>query len=69
MINYHSSHSLEKADFPTHLLPRVCNAGTLAGNTTSAWYGIAEGTPVGVALGDLQCAFYSGLPAKTDAGI
>ena len=33
-----------------------------------AWYNVAEGIPVGVALGDIQCSFLARLPEAHDAG-
>nr|CAD7585988.1 unnamed protein product [Timema genevievae] len=52
---------LESAGFPVHLLPRVVKPGTLAGGLAESWYGIPAGTPVGAALGDLQCSVYTTL--------
>lgn len=61
-------YSLEESGFPTHLLPDVAEAGTIAGQTTHQWFGIPQGTEVGVALGDLQCSVYSCMSRSTDAG-
>ncbi|CAG5877081.1 unnamed protein product [Menidia menidia] len=58
---------LKAAGFPLHLLPQCVPSGGLAGKTCSAWHGIPAGTPVGAALGDLQCSVYSCMSAPTDA--
>lgn len=58
---------LEGAGFPLHLLPECVPSGGLAGQTCSDWHGIPAGTPVGAALGDLQCSVYSCMSARTDA--
>ncbi|XP_043850464.1 sedoheptulokinase [Dromiciops gliroides] len=62
-----NSHLLEESGFPTHLLPDVAEAGTVAGRTCHTWFGIPQGTKVGVALGDLQCSVYSCMSQSTDA--
>ncbi len=54
-------HRLSEVKFPVHLLPEVKDAGSLAGSLQEIWYGIQPGTPVGVALGDLQCSIISRL--------
>lgn len=56
---------LNDAGFPVHLLPAVVESGTVAGYTSSEWYGIPAHTPVGAALGDFQCSVYS---CMTDKG-
>ncbi|KAM4545464.1 sedoheptulokinase [Odontesthes bonariensis] len=58
---------LKAAGFPLHLLPHCVPPGGLAGKTCSAWHGIPAGTPVGAAMGDLQCSVYSCMSAPTDA--
>ncbi|XP_068457503.1 sedoheptulokinase [Clinocottus analis] len=58
---------LKGAGFPLHLLPQCVPSGGLAGQTCSDWHGIPAGTPVGAALGDLQCSVYSCMSARTDA--
>ncbi|XP_027704579.1 sedoheptulokinase isoform X2 [Vombatus ursinus] len=60
-------HILEESGFPTHLLPDVAEAGAIAGQSTHQWFGIPQGTKVGVALGDLQCSVYSCMSRSTDA--
>ncbi|XP_020820441.1 sedoheptulokinase isoform X2 [Phascolarctos cinereus] len=60
-------YSLEESGFPTHLLPDVAEAGTIAGWSAHQWFGIPQGTRVGVALGDLQCSVYSCMSRSTDA--
>ena len=59
---------LSEAGFPTQLLPTVIRAGETAGCIQSSWYCIPEGTPVGAALGDLQCSILSCSPHSEDAG-
>ncbi|KAJ3589635.1 hypothetical protein NHX12_010479 [Muraenolepis orangiensis] len=39
----------------------------MAGHTVSDWHGIPAHTPVGAALGDLQCSVYACMAAQTDA--
>ncbi|XP_041947104.1 sedoheptulokinase isoform X2 [Alosa sapidissima] len=58
---------LREAGFPVHLLPEPVESGAFAGHTCSEWHGIPANTPVGVALGDLQCSVYSTMTNKTDA--
>lgn len=59
---------LEKADFPTHLLPVVFEPGVVAGKLQKPFFGIPVGTPVGVALGDFQCSVLSSTSHLSDAG-
>ncbi|XP_041947103.1 sedoheptulokinase isoform X1 [Alosa sapidissima] len=66
-INLCTSFSLREAGFPVHLLPEPVESGAFAGHTCSEWHGIPANTPVGVALGDLQCSVYSTMTNKTDA--
>ncbi|XP_041947105.1 sedoheptulokinase isoform X3 [Alosa sapidissima] len=68
-INLCTSFSLREAGFPVHLLPEPVESGAFAGHTCSEWHGIPANTPVGVALGDLQCSVYSTMTNKTDAGV
>lgn len=58
---------LKSIDFPVNLLPKVMKSGEIAGTLSSSWNGIPEGTPVGVAMGDLQCSILSTLENKQDA--
>ncbi|KAM9847092.1 sedoheptulokinase [Aulostomus maculatus] len=58
---------LKGAGFPVHLLPQCVPSGGLAGHTCADWHGIPTGTPVGAALGDLQCSVYSCMSVQTDA--
>ncbi|XP_067864623.1 sedoheptulokinase isoform X2 [Heptranchias perlo] len=58
---------LRDSGFPTCLLPAVVESGAIAGKTAHEWYGVPEGTEVGVALGDFQCSVYSCMTEKTDA--
>ena len=61
--------SLQEHGFPVHVLPKVVSAGDLAGSTQENWYGIPAGTPVGAALGDMQCSILSASPKQNDAGM
>ncbi|XP_041580258.1 sedoheptulokinase isoform X1 [Vulpes lagopus] len=58
---------LRASGFPVHLLPDIAEAGSVAGRTSHAWFEIPKGTPVGVALGDLQASVYSCMAKRTDA--
>ncbi|XP_025331847.1 sedoheptulokinase isoform X3 [Canis lupus dingo] len=60
---------LRASGFPVHLLPDIAEAGSVAGRTSRAWFEIPKGTPVGVALGDLQASVYSCMAKRTDAGL
>ncbi|XP_039078938.1 sedoheptulokinase isoform X2 [Hyaena hyaena] len=62
-----NSEILRTSGFPIHLLPAVTEAGSVAGRTSCAWFGIPKGTQVGVALGDLQASVYSCMARRTDA--
>jgi len=68
-INIKLLHRLSKTDFPVRLLPPVTEAGTRAGVTVRRWHGIAAGTPVTVAMGDLQCYMLASRVSDTDAGL
>lgn len=39
---------LEKAQFPTHLLPETKRGGEIAGFLEDNWHSIPKGTPIGV---------------------
>ena len=59
---------LKDSGFPVDMLPEVMPSGSEAGNLCDQWFGIPAGTPVGVALGDLQCSVRSTLiEVATDA--
>ncbi|KAM6174387.1 sedoheptulokinase [Erethizon dorsatum] len=58
---------LKSSGFPVHLLPDIAQPGSAAGRTSHIWFEIPKGTPVGVALGDLQASVYSCMGQKTDA--
>ncbi|CAK1555611.1 unnamed protein product [Leptosia nina] len=58
---------LNNLDFPVKLLPSVRKSGVIAGCLNSSWNGIPEGTPVGVAMGDLQCSILATLETRNDA--
>ena len=60
---------LERTEFPVQLLPKVTHAPCITGALRGSWYGIPEGTPLGIAMGDLQCSILAAHPACTDAGI
>lgn len=58
---------LRSVDFPLNLLPKIAKSGEIAGKLNSSWNGIPAGTPVGVALGDLQCSIIATLEDEQDA--
>lgn len=58
---------LKTVDFPVSLLPNIMKSGNFAGKLNSAWNGIPSGTPVSVAMGDLQCSIIATLESKEDA--
>lgn len=55
---------LKSVDFPTHLLPKVVDPGSVAGTLSKSWYGIPSGTEVFTALGDMQCSVLSILASE-----
>ncbi|KAL1132231.1 hypothetical protein AAG570_010188 [Ranatra chinensis] len=59
--------ALEEAGFPVYLLPKVLASGKVAGHLVDCWHSIPAGTPVGAALGDLQCSVLSALSHPDDA--
>ena len=59
---------LSDTEFPLRLLPSVQDTGSQAGTLQEVWYNMNEGTPVGVAMGDLQCSIISRLNPG-DAGM
>ena len=69
MISLLFVYRLESAKFPVHLLPEVCDPGVVVGQLAFSWYGIPKGTPVGAALGDLQCSILPRLKHPHNAGI
>ena len=60
---------LTAEEFPVDLLPSVVEPGTVIGHTATVWHRIPKGTPVLVAMGDLQCSTLSALPGSQDAGV
>ncbi|XP_032518710.2 sedoheptulokinase-like [Danaus plexippus] len=58
---------LKSIDFPVNLLPKVIRSGEIAGTLSCCWNGIPEGTPVGAAMGDLQCSILATLENGQDA--
>lgn len=58
---------LETGGFPMNLLPDVVESGQVAGELADNWHTIPKGTPVGVALGDLQCSVLSTIENFKDA--
>ncbi|CAL8110072.1 unnamed protein product [Orchesella dallaii] len=59
---------LEAAGFPTRFLPKIEMGGHYAGRcSATAWLVIPEGTPVGAAMGDLQCSVFSTLSRAEQA--
>ena len=59
---------LEDAGFPVRLLPHVVPVPSVAGKLCGKWHGVEEGTPIGVAMGDLQCSIFAAQPSANDAG-
>ena len=59
---------LSSLDFPVAMLPDVTEPGAIAGSLKTQWYGVHPGTPVGTALGDLQCSIYTRMRTSNDAG-
>ncbi|XP_026321302.1 sedoheptulokinase-like isoform X2 [Hyposmocoma kahamanoa] len=66
-INEWNIDILKSIDFPVNLLPKVVKSGEFAGKLSASWNGIPEGTPVGAALGDLQCSILATLENEQDA--
>ncbi|XP_012634765.2 sedoheptulokinase [Microcebus murinus] len=62
-----NSEILKGSGFPIHLLPDIAEPGSVAGRTSHTWLEIPKGTPVGVAMGDLQASVYSCMAQRTDA--
>uniref|UniRef100_A0A8C9A9U8 Sedoheptulokinase n=1 Tax=Prolemur simus TaxID=1328070 RepID=A0A8C9A9U8_PROSS len=62
-----NSEILKGSGFPVHLLPDIAEPGSVAGRTSHVWLEIPKGTPVGVAMGDLQASVYSCMAQRTDA--
>ncbi|XP_075980015.1 sedoheptulokinase-like [Anticarsia gemmatalis] len=58
---------LNSVDFPVNLLPKIMKSGEFAGKLNVCWNGIPEGTPVSVAMGDLQCSIKATLESQQDA--
>lgn len=58
---------LKSTDFPVNLLPKIVKSGDFAGKLSVSWNCIPEGTPVGAALGDLQCSILATLENEEDA--
>ncbi|XP_022918066.1 sedoheptulokinase-like isoform X2 [Onthophagus taurus] len=56
---------LGESQFPVALLPQVKQSGDVAGCLAECWHTIPSGTPVGVALGDLQCSVLATLEQET----
>ncbi|ODN00013.1 Sedoheptulokinase [Orchesella cincta] len=60
---------LEAAGFPIRFLPKIEMGGHYAGRcSATAWLVVSEGTPVGAAMGDLQCSVSSTL-ARVDQAV
>ena len=59
---------MKASGFPVQMLPLVLASGEDAGVLSHPWFDIPVGTPIGVALGDLQCSVRSTLiKPDTDA--
>ncbi|XP_011306342.1 sedoheptulokinase isoform X2 [Fopius arisanus] len=60
--------TMSTSNFPIDLLPkRILRPGEIAGHLMHTWFGIPEGVPVGVALGDLQCSVFALLKGPDEA--
>lgn len=62
-----NSDILKQQGLKEELLPDVKEAGEEAGKLCCNWYEIPENTPVGVAMGDLQCSIRARLSKRSDA--
>lgn len=58
---------LKQASFPVELLPDIKKSGSLAGQLADNWHSISKGTPIGIAMGDLQCSVLSTVETPKDA--
>ncbi|XP_044753729.1 sedoheptulokinase-like isoform X2 [Coccinella septempunctata] len=58
---------LEEAGFPIEILPEIKMSGQIAGYLADTWHSIPQGTPIGIAMGDLQCSVLSTIEEGTDA--
>ncbi|KAF5300231.1 hypothetical protein FQR65_LT09185 [Abscondita terminalis] len=53
--------------FPVQFLPTVVSNSDFVGNLIDDWHTIPKGTPIGVALGDLQCSVLATIESIHDA--
>lgn len=60
--------TLLQAGVHPSLLPSTVSVPCQAGTLLTDWVGIRQGTPIGVAMGDMQCSIYAAKPLYTDAG-
>ncbi|RZC33017.1 FGGY N domain containing protein, partial [Asbolus verrucosus] len=58
---------LKETGFPTSLLPEIRLSGEIAGYLDDNWHSIPKGTPIGIALADLQCSVLSTIETSKDA--
>ncbi|KAL3270261.1 hypothetical protein HHI36_009316 [Cryptolaemus montrouzieri] len=58
---------LDAAGFPVKMLPEIKRTGEVAGLLADTWHSIPKGTPIGVAMGDLQCSVLSTIEKEDDA--
>ncbi|XP_008197907.1 sedoheptulokinase isoform X1 [Tribolium castaneum] len=58
---------LKQAGFPISLLPEIKTSGEIAGYLADNWHSIPKGTPIGIALADLQCSVLSTIETNKDA--
>lgn len=58
---------LRSAGFPVDLLPTVIKPREIVGQLVEDWHTIPKGTPIGVALGDLQCSVLATIEQPFDA--
>ncbi len=55
--------TLRRQGFPLRLLPSLAEIGESAGTLAQELHGVKRGTPVAVAMGDMQCAIRATLPS------
>lgn len=58
---------LKDCGFPIHFLPDVVKDSDFVGRLIDDWHSIPKGTPIGVALGDLQCSVLATIESIQDA--
>lgn len=59
--------SLKSGGFPIEFLPKLAKSGSIVTALTDDWHTIPKGTPIGVAMGDLQCSVLATIENPLDA--